>query len=145
MMKETETLPCDVLVIGSGPGGSITACLLAEAGKDVLLLEEGPLLDVDFPPSFSPEEMRQKYRNGGMTIALGKTRVAYVEGRCVGGGSEINAGLYHRLPDDIQTQWQKSHRIADFDQILSRRTLNPVKKTCRFPTCRRKEVRLRKN
>ena len=34
----------DVLVIGSGPGGAITACLLAEAGRDVVLVEEEPWL-----------------------------------------------------------------------------------------------------
>ena len=36
-----------VAVIGSGPGGAITACLLAEAGRDVLLIEEGPHLPVE--------------------------------------------------------------------------------------------------
>jgi choline dehydrogenase-like flavoprotein len=34
-------LTCEIAVIGSGPGGAITACLLAEAGRDVLLIEEG--------------------------------------------------------------------------------------------------------
>lgn len=38
----TESLDCDVLVIGSGPGGSVSACKLAQAGLDVLLVEEGP-------------------------------------------------------------------------------------------------------
>ncbi|MEO7331442.1 MAG: FAD-dependent monooxygenase, partial [Minicystis sp.] len=33
---------CQVLVIGSGPGGSVVAKELAEAGVDVILLEEGP-------------------------------------------------------------------------------------------------------
>ena len=31
----------DVIIIGSGFGGSITACRLAEAGKKVLVLERG--------------------------------------------------------------------------------------------------------
>src|SRR5262249_5115703 len=37
----------EVVVIGSGPGGAITACLLAEAGRDVLLIEEGPFLPLE--------------------------------------------------------------------------------------------------
>ena len=39
--RAPEILRCRVAVVGSGPGGAITACLLAEAGRDVLLLEEG--------------------------------------------------------------------------------------------------------
>ena len=33
----SDGLAADVVVLGSGPGGSIAACLLAEAGRDVLL------------------------------------------------------------------------------------------------------------
>jgi hypothetical protein len=35
----------EIVVVGSGPGGAITACILAEAGKDVLLIEEGAFLN----------------------------------------------------------------------------------------------------
>jgi choline dehydrogenase-like flavoprotein len=42
---------------------------------------------------------------------LGKDKNAYVEGRCVGGGSEINSGLYHRTPPEILHRWQKKFRL----------------------------------
>ena len=73
-MKPTDglVLTADILVIGSGPGGAITACLLAEAGRDVLLIEEGSELQQSSAGQFSSAEMAQKYRNGGITIALGK-------------------------------------------------------------------------
>ena len=102
-----------VAVIGAGPGGAITACLLAEAGVDVTLLEDGPNLRLDSAEPFSLEEMTQKYRNGGLTVALGPARVQYAEGRCVGGGSEINSGLYHRTPPDILARWRTEYRVAD--------------------------------
>jgi hypothetical protein len=104
-------LDCEIAVIGSGPGGSITACLLAEAGRDVVLIEEGPYYALESCIPFSKVEMLQKYRNGGQTVALGKDKVAYVEGRCVGGGSEINSGLYHRTPPDILEVWRRDFQV----------------------------------
>jgi GMC oxidoreductase/putative NAD(P)-binding protein len=104
-------LRCEIAVVGSGPGGAITACLLAEAGRDVLLIEEGPFLPLESCTPFSLEEMLQKYRNGGQTVALGKDKLAYVEGRCVGGGSEINSGLYHRTPPEVLEQWRKQFNV----------------------------------
>jgi choline dehydrogenase-like flavoprotein len=101
----------DIVVIGSGPGGAITACTLAEGGREVLLIEEGPFLSLDSCAPFSKSEMLQKYRNGGQNVAMGRNKVAYVEGRCVGGGSEINSGLYHRTPPDILDAWRKSFDV----------------------------------
>ena len=83
----------EVAVIGSGPGGAVTSALLAEAGRDVLLLEEGPFVSMNDVAPFSLDEMVAKYRNGGVTVAMGPSKVSYVEGRCVGGGSEVNSGL----------------------------------------------------
>ncbi|MTA15250.1 MAG: FAD-dependent oxidoreductase, partial [Actinobacteria bacterium] len=40
-------LRCDVVVIGSGAGGATTAAELAEAGFDVVIVEEGPWVDQD--------------------------------------------------------------------------------------------------
>ncbi len=119
-------LKCEIAVIGSGPGGAITACLLAEAGRDVLLIEEGPFYGLDSCEPFSKEEMLQKYRNGGQTVALGKNKVAYVEGRCVGGGSEINSGLYHRTPPEILEIWRREFQV----QGLSEKELQPHFEAC---------------
>lgn len=104
-------LRAEIVVIGSGPGGAITACLLAEAGRDVLLVEEGDHLPLSSCEPFSKTEMLQKYRNGGQTVAFGRNKISYVEGRCVGGGSEINSGLYHRTPPEILERWRKEFQL----------------------------------
>ena len=106
-----DKLHTEIAVIGSGPGGAVTGCLLAEAGHDVTLIEEGSHLPLNSAPHFSLEEMTQKYRCGGITVGLGKTKVAYVEGRCVGGGSEINRGLYHRISPEVLQEWSVRHRV----------------------------------
>jgi len=100
-----------IAVIGSGPGGAVTAGILAEAGREVLLIEEGPFLPLESCAPFSREEMTQKYRSGGLTPAMGPTKVACVEGRCVGGGSEINSGLYHRTPPEVLERWRREFAI----------------------------------
>ena len=41
-MAEPTLRRCDVAVIGSGPAGIAAACAVAEAGRDVLLLDESP-------------------------------------------------------------------------------------------------------
>ncbi len=114
--KPPQPIRCEIAVVGSGPGGSITACMLAEAGRDVLLIEEGPYLPLESCEPFSLEEMVQKYRNGGITIAMGSPKVQYVEGQCVGGGSEINSGLYHRTPAEILEKWRSEFEVEALDE-----------------------------
>ena len=46
--------------------------------------------------------------------ALGSPAIAYAEGRCVGGSTEINSGLYHRLPHDLATEWRARTEIDEF-------------------------------
>ncbi|MDB6055278.1 MAG: putative oxidoreductase [Verrucomicrobiales bacterium] len=112
-MQNDSRKTCEVCVIGSGPGGAITAALLAEAGMAVILLEEGPFLSQETCAPFSVQEMTMKYRNGGITPAFGKPKVTYVEGCCVGGGSEINSGLYHRTPPAVLESWQKEFALKE--------------------------------
>lgn len=111
-----DRLSSDIAVIGSGPGGSITACLLAEAGRDVLLIEDGAFLPLHSCEPFSRDEMVQKYRNGGLTAALGRTKIAYVEAQTVGGGSEINSGLYHRTPPEVLEHWRREFEVAELHE-----------------------------
>src|SRR5262245_27423821 len=101
----------EVLVIGSGPGGATTAHVLAEHGKDVLILEEGRHLPLESCRPFSIEEMTQKYRAGGLNPTWGNARLTFAEGRTVGGGSEINGGLYHRTPPEILERWQNEFNL----------------------------------
>ncbi len=104
------------VIIGSGPGGSVTAFHLAQAGRSVTVLEDGAYLALDSAPAFSRAEMEQKYRNGGLTLAFGRARIQYVEGRVVGGGSEINSGLYHRTPAAVLERWRTDYGVEHLDE-----------------------------
>jgi choline dehydrogenase-like flavoprotein len=104
----------EVLVIGSGAGGATTAATLAAAGRDVLVVEEGPWIDPDEIEEFSMQEMMVKYRHHGPSAALGTPPIAYAEGRCVGGSTEVNSGLWHRLPDALVEEWATTYDIDEF-------------------------------
>jgi choline dehydrogenase-like flavoprotein len=112
-LTSSRIFDCDVLVIGSGPGGAVTAHELVIKGVDVLMLEEGPISK----PSQDITSARglQKYwRSNGLTAALGGTPIAYAEGRCVGGGSEINSAIIQRTPSNLLDQWANDYYIRDF-------------------------------
>jgi choline dehydrogenase-like flavoprotein len=111
--QRAETASADAVVIGSGPGGAVAASLLAEAGRSVLLVEEGRHLPLASAPHFSREEILQKYRNAGINVAFGKSKLAYAEGRCVGGGSEINRGLYHRISESVLSTWRSEYGVSN--------------------------------
>ncbi len=104
----------EILVIGSGAGGATTAATLAAAGRRVLVVEEGPWVDPDAIEPFSLDEMVVKYRHHGSSAALGTPPVAYAEGRCVGGSTEVNSGLWHRLPDALVEEWATTYAIEEF-------------------------------
>jgi choline dehydrogenase-like flavoprotein len=111
-----EAVRCQVAVLGSGPGGSVTAMTLASKGFDVVMLEEGPHLKLDSCPPFSIEEIRQKYRWSGLNPALGAPKVPLVEACCVGGGSEINSGLYHRTPPGVLEHWRDRFAVQHLEE-----------------------------
>ncbi len=117
----SAAMDADVLIIGSGAGGAPTAAILAEAGLDVLVVEEGQWVDQGAVVPFSLDQMDRQYRAGGVTVALGLPSIAYTEGCCAGGGTEINSGLYWRPPGDLLQRWRDQFQIDDFepDDVLA--------------------------
>jgi choline dehydrogenase-like flavoprotein len=107
-------LDTEVLVIGSGAGGAVTAAMVAGAGRRVTVVEEGAWVDAEATAPFSAAEMVAKYRNRGLSAALGNPAIAFAEGCCVGGSTEINSGLYHRLPGELAEEWRRTYQIAEF-------------------------------
>lgn len=125
----------EVLVIGSGAGGATTALVLAEGGRSVLVVEEGPEIAPGSLEPFSLAEMERTYRHHGSSAALGSPPVAYAEGRCVGGSTEVNSGLWHRLPAALAEEWRTAYGLDDFtpealdayaDRIEALVPVNPV-------------------
>jgi choline dehydrogenase-like flavoprotein len=108
-----QALSCDVLVVGTGAGGASAAATLAEAGRDVLLLEEGPHIPAAIAPTGLAPSMLTMWRCGGLMSTLG-TQIGFAEGRCVGGGTEINSAIFQHAPDSVIEAWAAANHIDDF-------------------------------
>jgi cholesterol oxidase len=88
----------DAIVIGSGFGGAVAACRLAEAGERVLVLERGRRWRMpEFPRApaddwlFDPEAPERHH--GWIDFRL-FPKIAVVQGAGVGGGSLIYANIF---------------------------------------------------
>jgi choline dehydrogenase-like flavoprotein len=105
-------LDADVVIVGSGAGGAPMAAELAEAGFDVIVLEEGGYYSTrDFTADTS-KMVQQLYRDGGASMAMGSPPIMFQEGRAVGGSTVINGGMSWRTPEDILAKWQKESGLA---------------------------------
>ena len=97
----------DVIVVGSGYGGGVTASRLSRAGKRVAVLERGrEILTGEFPAKFpdlkNDMQVRGKTLRTGPNTALFDVRLGadmhVLVGCGLGGGSLVNAGVSLR-PD----------------------------------------------
>ena len=108
--NETK-LQTDYLVVGSGAGGATVACILAEAGKQVMLVEEGGAYRrEDYHAGFS-NMTAEIMRNGGATVIMGRSPIAYLEGKVVGGSTVLNGGMCWRTPEDVLETWAKERGL----------------------------------
>lgn len=105
-------IDCDVCVIGSGYGGATAAWVLAQAGRDVVVLEEGG----DFTGKALTQRDAAMYdqlyvsRGGATTEDMG---ISLLAGRVLGGGGVINACDVVPADDAIWTMWQKRYGLSD--------------------------------
>ena len=98
-------LEADVVIIGSGAGGGVTAEILSMAGLRVAIVEEGPLAtSSDFRmreseayPQLYQESAARKTRDKAITI---------LQGRCVGGSTTVNWTASFRTPPRALAYWR---------------------------------------
>ena len=100
------TLKARVVVVGSGPGGATAAAVLAEAGNDVIVLEEGPYVTSADLTQREGEMMGLLYQEGG-TRSTADKGVTILHGRVVGGGSVVNHLICFRTPDRLLDLWAR--------------------------------------
>ncbi len=126
------SLDCDDVVIGSGAGGAVVATHLAEAGRDVIVLEEGP-----FVPALQHGAMRQSesvrhlWRDAAMTHAVGlgnSPSINVTSGRAIGGSSILTGGVCFRVPEHVMAEWSRKQGLAELSPAAMDRWFSMVEK-----------------
>ncbi|MEX2394697.1 MAG: GMC family oxidoreductase [Actinomycetota bacterium] len=113
-------LSCDVVVVGSGAGGAVVAKELAEAGRDVIVLEEGGYFTKDdfVGPPF--RRFQKVARDAGTTQTFSRRPIPLPLGKAVGGSTVINSGTCWRTPDKVLNEWVSSYGLEDVDPASMR-------------------------
>jgi choline dehydrogenase-like flavoprotein len=103
-------LTADVVVIGSGAGGSVVAAELAAAGREVVVLEMGEYLnEADFTGLEAEMTPRLFLRRG--LLATSDLGIVVLAGSCLGGGTVVNWSDSLRTPADVLDEWEREHGL----------------------------------
>jgi len=119
---ESMMIAADVCVVGSGAGGGVIAGTLAEAGKQVCVLELGGYFnEADFN-QLEVWGFQNLYLRGG-PIATADGQVSMQAGSSLGGGTVINWQNSLRTFPWVREQWAHEHGLegldgADYDRCL---------------------------
>lgn len=119
-----RTLEADVVIIGTGAGGGVSAEILSAAGLKVILVEAGRLTSSrDFNLN-EGDAYRQLYQEGAMR-ATKDGAITILQGRTVGGTTVVNWTSSFRTPKETLNHWRDRFGVdntsrADLDPYFQR-------------------------
>ena len=105
-------LKAEVCVIGTGAGGAVVAKELAEAGRDVVVLEQGGHYTKDDFTQREDEMMPLLYEDMGQRATTDGS-IVILQGRNVGGSTVHNLCYSFRAPAPILEMWRRTDGVRD--------------------------------
>ena len=111
-LTQDRTLEADVVIVGSGAGGGVTAEILARSGLSVVVVEEGALKssrdfkmrEAEAYPALYQESAARKTLDKGINI---------LQGRTVGGSTTVNWTSSFRTPPATLDWWRRHYALPD--------------------------------
>jgi choline dehydrogenase-like flavoprotein len=106
------TLNAEVCVIGTGAGGAVVAKEVAEAGRDVVVLEQGGYYTKDDLTQREDEMLPLLYEDMGQRLTRDGS-IVVLQGRNVGGSTVHNLCYCFRTPPPILRKWAREDGVRD--------------------------------
>jgi choline dehydrogenase-like flavoprotein len=113
-IPDIPSVEVDFVVVGSGAGGSTAAAVLAAAGAQVAVLEEGghyTRRDFNLQESWAYPALYQEHGNR----ATEDLSILILQGRSVGGGTTVNWTSSFRTPERTLALWGARHHVRGLD------------------------------
>jgi len=106
------SLTAEVCIIGSGSGGGTAARVLAEAGHDVVVLEEGG--DYRGAALSRRDSLYDELYQDGALRTTADRSISVLQGRVLGGGTVINASDVVPAHEETLRHWVRRYGLTDF-------------------------------
>ncbi|EMD66187.1 hypothetical protein GGP41_006362 [Bipolaris sorokiniana] len=120
---DPEVIETDVLVVGSGCGGGVSAKNLAEAGHRVLIVEKAYHWTPDHYPMTEVDGWHHLFMSGSF-LTSDDASVSVVAGQSLGGGGTVNWSASLQTQGYVRREWAARglhfFTSADFQQSLDR-------------------------
>lgn len=114
-LEHDLALEADVVIVGTGAGGGVSAEVLAEAGLKVVMLEEGGYYTARDFHMLEAEALTQLYYELGARKTRDKS-ISILQGRAVGGGTLVNWTTCLRPPAQTLAHWTETWGVGGYDE-----------------------------
>ncbi len=111
-----ETVTVQDVIVGSGAGGGVLAARLAEAGRSVCVVEEGPRVS---KADFNQREgamYNLLFRDAGNQLTK-DGGISVLQGRCLGGSTTVNQGDCVPMEAAVLQHWRQHFGWGDWGGI----------------------------
>ena len=114
-IHDNRTLEADVVIIGSGAGGGVSAEILSQQGLKVIIVEAARLKTSDQFNMDEGEAYRDLYQEGAMR-ATKDAGMTILQGRAVGGTTVVNWTSSFRTPHETLNFWRDRYGVDGLDR-----------------------------
>merc|ERR1719343_599473 len=101
---------CDVVIVGSGPGGAVVAAELTGAGFRVALLETGRWASPQEQECSEQHAFRHLYQEAGNFFSSDRN-LTILAGSALGGGAAVNWSCCLPPPEKVRQEWARDFGV----------------------------------
>ena len=72
------------------------------------------------------------WKNGGVNTTLLSKMISFASGSCLGGGREINSGLYHAPDEAFLKTWESDFKTKNLNELELKKKFDELTKICKI-------------